>query len=46
MTSASVRFVTDNGTASVPTDYASVAPTTLSFAPGETAKTVAITVDE
>jgi len=39
-----VRYATGNGTAAAPGDYAALPPTTLTFAPGETSKTVTVNV--
>jgi len=40
-----VSYTTSDGTASASTDYVAVPPTTLTFAPGEKTKTVAITIN-
>ena len=40
-----VRYATANGTAVAPADYTAVALTTVTFAPGETTKQVAVTVN-
>jgi hypothetical protein len=40
-----VRYTTANGTAVAPADYTAVALTTVTFAPGETSKTVSVTVN-
>lgn len=40
-----VKYKTVNGTAVAPTDYTSIANTVLTFNPGETAKTVSVTVN-
>jgi large repetitive protein len=39
---STVSVSTVNGTATAPSDYAAVAPTTLTFAPGEETKTVTV----
>ena len=39
-----VRSVTADGTATAPDDYTAVPPTTLTFSPGQTKKTVAVAV--
>ncbi|HWT03672.1 MAG TPA: Calx-beta domain-containing protein [Pyrinomonadaceae bacterium] len=39
-----VNYATANGTATAPADYAAKALTTLTFTPGQTTKTVAVTV--
>jgi hypothetical protein len=39
-----VKYATANSTAVAPADYTPVAPTTLTFAPGEMTKTVAVSV--
>ena len=39
-----VKYQTVNGTATAPADYTAPAPATLTFAPGETTKTVAVTI--
>ena len=39
-----VKYKTANGTATAPADYTAVPLTTLTFAPGETTKTVSVTV--
>ena len=39
-----VKYKTANGTATAPADYTGVGLTTLTFAPGETTKTVSVTV--
>jgi len=41
----SVSYTTVDGTASAPSDYAAVATTFLEFVPGETTKTIAMTVN-
>jgi chitinase len=40
----SVDYTTADGTATAPSDYTAVSTTTLNFAPGETSKTVDVTV--
>jgi hypothetical protein len=40
-----VKYATTNGTAVAPADYTAVALTTVTFAPGETAKQVTVTVN-
>jgi Calx-beta domain-containing protein len=40
-----VDYATANGTAAAGSDYVAVATTTLSFAPGETSKTISVTVN-
>jgi hypothetical protein len=42
---ASVQWFTANGTASAPSDYVAVAPTTVTFAAGETSKVVSVTIN-
>ena len=42
---STVKVVSTNGTARAPSDYTSLAPTTISFGPGETAKTVDVLVN-
>jgi hypothetical protein len=42
---ATVRVATANDTAKAPSDYVAVPPTTLTFAPGQTTKTVAVSVN-
>lgn len=42
--SVTVKYATSNGTATAPSDYASKALTTLTFLPGQTTKTVAVSV--
>jgi hypothetical protein len=42
---ASVVWSTEDGTASAASDYAAVAPTTVSFAPGQTTATVSVTIN-
>jgi CSLREA domain-containing protein len=44
-TTVSVRYATANGTAVAPRDYIAKALTTLTFAPGETTKPVAVTIN-
>ena len=39
-----VKYATANGTAAAPADYTAVAPTTLSFSPGQMNKTVTVSV--
>lgn len=41
---SSVRVGTSNGTATAPSDYTQFPPTPLTFSPGETAKTVDVTI--
>lgn len=41
---ATVQWYTADGTGVAPGDYAAVAPATVTFGPGETAKTVSVTV--
>ena len=40
-----VTWQTSNGTATAGSDYAAVAPTVLTFTPGQTSKTVAVTIN-
>jgi hypothetical protein len=40
-----VTYATANGTATAGTDYVAVAPTVLTFTPGQTSKTIAVTVN-
>ena len=42
---SSVQYSTADGTATAGADYVAVAPTTLTFAPGEITKTLAVTVN-
>ena len=44
-TSSTVQWATANGTATAGSDYVGVAPTTVSFAAGETTKAVSVTVN-
>jgi large repetitive protein len=39
-----VNYATANGTAAAPGDYTAIASTPLTFAPGETAKTISVTI--
>jgi hypothetical protein len=43
-TSVFVDVATQDGSASAPSDYLALGPTTVAFAPGEVAKTVAVTI--
>jgi hypothetical protein len=40
-----VSYATANGTASETSDYVSISPTTLTFNPGETTKTIGVTIN-
>jgi CSLREA domain-containing protein len=40
-----VNFATANGAATAPVDYMSINPTTLTFAPGETSRTISVTIN-
>jgi hypothetical protein len=39
-----VKYATGGGTAAAGTDYTAIAPTTLTFSPGQVAKTVTVQV--